>query len=719
MKMFAGLVALFVLAVAMPMPETGTTPPNAVPFETVRNVALTWAANEFPGAKLGTAIPYIDENGNTVAWMFHFRTDGKAFPNYSQIAADVQVERQTLTVSTDLSRWRSKYSHMLVSARRDRAPVIRFGYGTSEYYAIAATALARAQQTLGPEARLSRIYFVSPSTYLEFENPTGKSTVLSEHFERIWDSRAAFTGYVTHARAQIRQQYPGEEEAAAKYENGRWDHAFDPKLGSLSETFVPNYGLAPFYDRSYGCSPTSGAMVFGYVDRLQKSGRLVDWFFQRYDSIEGENDWQVPNVQLECAIAMATNDSGGTYPGNIAIGLTQVGHDNGYAGLSVANTTGRSGNDWAWSTLTSAIDAGHAMVWSAMWEQHSLACFGYRTEDKYVYVHNTWWTPAEWWAHSGSDYSYLAVVTPDAGDAHNIRLTYPLGDTFYNSTGRGEALYVGDTCRITWESGTPGTKVDIDVSTDGGRNWQNAAAGVADSGAYHWYVPLSFPTCDSVRLRVSQYNGSTLTSADGTIGCFHVYREPPPPPQIAPPNGLPIRVDNLPVVLEVDSVKAICDSIHFKLIQGLDTLLEQNGPSAHCALPDTMLVYNKTYKWIVRGHDHQWGWGPWSIPWSFRIVPVGVEEAKPAPVNYAFSVSAINRLDAGSVQFDVRMAVPGSKLIVYDALGNVVRELVVVQPSQLTWDMTDVAGRKLAAGLYFARLAGGATQPTAKLVLLD
>jgi hypothetical protein len=33
--------------------------------------------------------------------------------------------------------------------------------------------------------------------------------------------------------------------------------------------------------------------------------------------------------------------------------------------------------------------------------------------------------------------------------------------------------------------------------------------------------------------------------------------------------------------------------------------------------------------------------------------------------------------------------------------------------------MTDATGRKLAAGLYFARLAGGATQPTAKLVLLD
>jgi hypothetical protein len=324
--------------------------------------------------------------------------------------------------------------------------------------------------------------------------------------------------------------------------------------------------------------------------------------------------------------------------------------------------------------------------------------------------------PAEWWEHSSYGNAHVAAVDPGAGDQHNIRLTYPIGDTLYNHAGAGEVLYVGDTCRIAWETGTPGTKVDIDVSTDGGRNWQSAATAVADSGAYHWYIPPSIPSCDSVRLRLSQYNGSTLTSADGTFGCFHTLREALPPPQVAPPNGLPIQ-DGQPVVLVVDSVRAACDSIHFKLVQGVDTLLQQNGPSAHCVLPDSLLQH-KTYKWIVCGRN-QWGWGAWSTPWSFRIVPAGVDEEKPAPVVTAFSAPAVNRLASGSVQFDVRMAAPGSKLIVYDALGNVIRELAVEQPSRLAWDMTDATGRKLAAGLYFARLFGGATQPTAKLVLLD
>jgi hypothetical protein len=719
MKIPAGLMALFVLAAAMPMPEAGATPPNAVPFATARQVALNRAAVEYPGARLGTVVPYVDEDGNTVAWMFHFRVDGKQFPAYEQVAADVQAERQTLTANTDLSRWRSQYSHVLVSARRDRAPVIRFGYGASEYYALAARAQSRARQVLGSEVRLSRIYFVSPSVYLEFTSRTGKAVVFSQHFERKWDSREGFAGYVTQSRAQLRQQHPGEDAAAAKYHNALWDRALDGRLGSFSEVFVPNVNLAPFYDWSYGCTPTAGAMVCGYVDRFQKSGRLVDWYVQRYDAVEGENDWQIPNVQRECAIEMNTDTSvGGTSILFISYGLFQVGYSNGYTAWAVTNTTGRSSNDWAWSTIVAQVNAGHAMIWSALWEAHSLACFGYRTEDKFVYVHNTWWTPAEWWAHSGSDLSHVAAVTPDAGDAHNIRLTYPLGDTFYNSTGRGEVLYVGDTVRITWESGTPGTVVDIDVSTDGGATWRLAAADVADSGAYHWYIPPSIPTCDSVRLRVSQYSGSTLTSADGTFGCFRVLKEPLPPPQIAPPNGLPIPSDSLPVELVVDSLRAACDSIHFKLVQGLDTILEQNGTTARCLLPDTILKLNKIYKWIVRGRN-QWGWGKWGTAWSFRVVAVGAEEERPSSVPSVFSVPAVCRLGAGSVQFHVRGAKPGSKVAVYDVLGNVVCELPVAQAGRLGWDLTDADGRKLAAGLYFARLAGGVSQPTSKLVLLD
>ena len=71
-----------------------------------------------------------------------------------------------------------------------------------------------------------------------------------------------------------------------------------------------------------------------------------------------------------------------------------------------------------------------------------------------------------------------------------------------------------------------------------------------------------------------------------------------------------------------------------------------------------------------------------------------------------------------TVRFSVGSAA-SRQVLVFDALGNVVRELPIARPGQLAWDATDGNGHRLAAGLYFVRLAGGATQPTRKLVLLD
>jgi hypothetical protein len=309
----------------------------------------------------------------------------------------------------------------------------------------------------------------------------------------------------------------------------------------------------------------------------------------------------------------------------------------------------------------------------------------------------------------------VAAVTPDAGDEHNLRITYPLGDTFYNSTGRGEVLYVGDTVRVTWENGLAADHVEIDLSSDGGKTWDNIVADAADSGAYHWYIPPSVASGDSYRLRLAQYVGTTLASGDGSYGCFHILREPLPPPQVSPPNGLPVR--SLPIVLVVDSVRANCDSFGYKLVQGVDTIWREFSTSPRCALPDSLLQNNKTYKWQVRGRN-QWGWGEWSTMWSFRTFFGAVEEAKRAAPPL-LSVPGVARVAGPGLDFQVGAAGPRARLELFDALGNVVREMAVSGPGRITWDLRDAAGIRVAPGLYFVRLAGGTAAPTRKLVLLD
>ncbi len=179
MKTALLLFAAVAVLAAMPIPDPGMTPANAVPFETVKGLAVRRAQAEFPGARLGTVVPYVDENGYTVAYVFHFRTDGKPFPAYEQVALDVQAERRTLTENTDIAHWKSAYAFVLVSARYDRAPILCFGYGSSEFYAIAEAALERAQAVLGSDARLKHVLFVAPATYLEFESSDGRQMVIS------------------------------------------------------------------------------------------------------------------------------------------------------------------------------------------------------------------------------------------------------------------------------------------------------------------------------------------------------------------------------------------------------------------------------------------------------------------------------------------------------------------------------------------------------------
>ncbi len=682
MKILLVILLAAGLLPAMNLPEPGGPPPNAVDFATVQQLALRKAQAEWPGCQPGPVVPYVDEQGQTVAYMFHFRTDGKEFPDYEQVVADILQERAGLTANTDLTRWRSRYAHLLISARYDRTPIVCYGYGTSDYYAVAPEGLRRARQILGDDAFLSRIYFVAPVTFLEFANQQGGTVIFSAHFEQSWNSRAQFQRHVAELKAQA--GIGPEDPVATAHYRQEWETALTRDYSSWNEVYIPGAEQAPFYDWSYGCTPTSAAMVMGYIDRVLGYGRLVDWFWQRWDMVEGEWDKQIPNVQRECALRMFTDTtSGGTTIGAIAQGLYLVAWDNDYPSFEIVEELGTSGNDWAWETIVREFDAGYPMVWSAIWAIHSLAGYGYRTPEKDLFVHNTWWQPAEWWHYSGNERSHVASVHPAGRDARCLRLLYPLGDTFYNSFGRGETLQIGDTVRVRWDnSGNPGDGVAIDISFDAGRSWSRLDS-VPDQGHYDWLISPDYQAQESVRLRLRQYYQGTLTAGDGTFGCFRLVREPLAPKYLAPQNGLPVTQP--PVVLMIDTLRTDFDSAHFVLWKGTaDTVLNLRTTSRRCTIPEGLLVYNQTYKWVCRAHN-RFGWGEFGPMWSFRVgFRPGVEEHNAAP-EAEIPGPTIRLRRQGFV------APAGSRYEIYNAAGRLVCRLEAE------------AAVRLPAGMYFVR----------------
>jgi hypothetical protein len=330
-------------------------------------------------------------------------------------------------------------------------------------------------------------------------------------------------------------------------------------------------------------------------------------------------------------------------------------------------------------------------------------------------VHNTWWTPAEWWNHAppSPDWAHVGSPYPVGGDAHKVEMVFPKGDTNYNSNGAGERLFVGDSVVVRWDnSGRSADHVTIEKSANSGSTWTQLVASTPDSGAYLWILDDSYYTCDSVRLRLKQYLGATLVSGDGSFGNFRIQREAAAPTPLAPPDGLPVW--NPPVVLIVDSTNRRVDSIEFKVILALDTIWHQLGTAPTCSLPDTLFQRNRIYKWIVRGHN-QYGWGSWGGTRTFRIMFSGVEELPAQAGRPVARISGLRSRKSGSLEFHLP-ARTGERLLVYDALGKLVAGVPVVH-GRACWDLRDDRGELVEAGLYFGRL--DTTGPVQKFVLVE
>ncbi len=711
MRIFLSVILIFLPVWALNLPEPGERPPNAVDFATVQMLARKKAEAEWGKCQPGPVVPYVDEQGQTVAYMFHFRVDGKQFPDYEQVVKDIHLERAGLTANTNLVNWRSKYAHILISARYDRTPIVCYGYGTSAYYAVGPEGLRRARAILGDDAYLSRIYFILPVTFLEFSNPAGERVIFSCHFEQVWYSREDFAFYVAKQRAEA--GLVAEDPVAVAHYQREWDEALSRDFSRWNAVYVPDADRAPFYDWSYGCTPSASAMVMGYLDRARGYGRLVDWFWQRWDMVEGEWDKQIPNVQRECALWMFTDTTrGGTMIGAIGQGLYLVAYENGYPDFEVVEELGHSGNDWAWERIVQEIDSGYAMVWSAIWAVHSLAAYGYRTPDKDIYVHNTWWQPAEWWHYSGPERSHVASPHPAGNDPHQLQLVYPLGDTFYNSIGRGETLQIGDTVRVRWNNfSNPADWVTIEISFDAGRSWTQLDS-VRDLGYYDWVISPNYPAQESVRLRLRQYYQGELTAADGSFGCFRLVREPLPPKYLAPPSGLPVA--SSPVVLLVDTLRTDFDSTYFVVWRGTtDTVWRQAGVARACTVPERVLGYNQTYKWMCRAHN-RFGWGDFGPIWTFRVAfNPGVEEGQNGGWR-GLAGSTVWRLNRGPVRIGT-----GEEVIVYSIAGERVRVLKPNGQGQIFWDLRDENGNRLQAGMYFLRYKAKSRSGVRKLVILN
>ena len=271
--------------------------------------------------------------------------------------------------------------------------------------------------------------------------------------------------------------------------------------------------------------------------------------------------------------------------------------------------------------------------------------------------------------YGSTPHSLSGTVTMTA-QGPSITLTAPDG---------GEVLGIGTATDVTWSSAGGFTgPVMIELSRNGGSDWETIVASTTDDGSESWTV--TGPSSTDCLVRVGSLDGSVRDAGNGT---FTIY-QPVNWLSVAPLSGsVP---DGSSDVLDVDfDATGMAVGTHTAYI-----VIDNNtGPQPE-VVPVTMVVADPS-----SGVD---------VPFNFAL-----RGNYPNPFNPVTAIAySIPKADNVLLQ-------------VIDVRGRVVRTLVDGQQDAgehtVRWDGTNTAGVTVASGVYFSRLVVGDRDAVSKMTL--
>jgi len=257
--------------------------------------------------------------------------------------------------------------------------------------------------------------------------------------------------------------------------------------------YINNPEMMPFYDWSYGCSPTAAAMLFAWYDNRSaitsyKYSYLISHHFMRYDTLNKEGrishwDYNVPWLQRQLAIGMDTDTlTGSTMPWDIDDGME-------WAANTLLDYDFDADNRYTskWTRLKNDVDDGKPLLVHI--SGHSTTAIGYNSNTDKVITHYTHSPPNHLKYIDKSAMLMITRVTKGGQRGSSVHLKRPYGDPRYNKSGLGEIYNIGNYAEILWEADDiPGSTVDLLYSLDGGYNFLPIVTGTENDGMHDWYV---------------------------------------------------------------------------------------------------------------------------------------------------------------------------------------------------------------------------------------
>ena len=398
----------------------------------------------------GEPFPVVDAAGIVNAYVFPYARGGQAFPPDDALA-DCGAD--------DAARFGAVY----VAARPTAHPVLRVVHALHPVFRRARDAETIGRSTLeASEASVSRIYWLGlHEEYLEVEG--GGRTALLD----IQSLRPVERETVLRTEAGAGAEPPAVE-ALLLQPVPHVPTGFQPGGLSLGPALklVPMSECVPVVDWTYWCVPTAWTMAVCYYDNYVKNsggilgyGRLVGYWLDHVAS--GNN---IPDY-----INQAIDPNSGpppTWRAGFADFSDFIQQTYGYA-FATRDVEANAANDWAWTDITTEIDAGRPFVWGV--PNHATCALGYRVASdgsRRVVINTTWGDTMqqqrEEWLHTKG--TGLTAIIPGGGAAgQHLVLWTPDG---------GESLLTNVATTIGWHVwGDQITTAEVSASADGGNTW--------------------------------------------------------------------------------------------------------------------------------------------------------------------------------------------------------------------------------------------------------
>ncbi len=483
-----------------------------VPLTQVRMIADQKAMALWGKVSSSEPLAYYSKDDELIGYRFTYAIN-KPFPEKEWLKQQCD---EAFSIGDHKLQWGiGEYGTIFVGARKDLAVIQDHSKALSPEYAVGLMMEAKAKEKLGETISMKKAY------YIDFQNQwfcytNGTDDIYVKAFPKL---QAA-------GKDEFQQIIKPLGFFCIKGDfSSEWNKYLNREMDApAAEVWIPNHdGNCKFYDWSYGCSPTAAAMLLSYWDYVSavsanNYSKLIDYYFQRSDGLEGETDYQVPNTNKELAIAMNTDtiSTGLTDRDEIAPGYTSVCNTtNGYNFTCTQFDHGMD-YDWYFSKIISEIGTYGRPVHISI-PGHSECCVAYDATTDEIGVHNTWYEGVQWISKTHLERVY--TIIPGGAEGYAIELTYPLGDVLYNHNGSGETLYAGDVYEITWNYDyLLDSYVRLYYSTNGGYNWTTITSNTPNDGAYDWVAPagINSTTC---RIRVHVYSSTNVFSgSDASTG---------------------------------------------------------------------------------------------------------------------------------------------------------------------------------------------------------